>query len=97
MNTQIKFPNPEDIKTRGRWVKFAGNWEVGLDEVFQDESLIEETEKSMDGSLVKRKNKYVIVESKSGKQTIVLLGEFETTYKRYGICHVYTYIASKEV
>lgn len=97
MKRKIKFPNPKNVKTRGRWVKFAGRWEIGLDEVFKDENLIEETEKAMDGSFVRAKNMYVIVESKSGKKTIAKLAEFETTYKRYGICHVYTYTVSEEI
>jgi len=94
---QINFPSPNQIKTRGRWVKFNNQWAVGLDEVFSDENIIIEDELKMDGSVEPVKNKYVIVESKGGSETIVQLAEFETTYKKYGICHVYTYTVSQEI
>lgn len=93
----ISFPNPIHIKTKGRWIKYKGNWEVGLDEVFDDKNIIIEEEKTIGGELEPQENRYAIVESRNGQKTIVKLAEFETTLRKFGTCHVYSFTVSAEI
>ena len=97
LNT-VKTPKIEDIKTRGHWTKFRGEWMVSLSEKFDEsETFFEEYEECPSWSeemkyfkKMESARRFVVVETRAGKEQIVLLGEYEHSFTgKYGESHIY--------